>query len=74
MPVDENPIDPEHTYTLVTSETGLNDDGYRYGEPKELECDHCDARMIITADPTPGLWTVSHEPNCPNGEGVEDIA
>ena len=71
MPVDSNPIDPDHQYHLVTSETGHGDDGYYFGEPKSLECEHCDARMVITPDPTPGLWDVTHEPHCPNADSVD---
>lgn len=66
MPVDDNPLASDHEYEIVESETGPSVDGYRLGEPKELDCIHCDARMIITSDPTPGLWSVCHEPTCPN--------
>lgn len=66
MPLDRDPIDPTHEYRLITSDSPVADDGYWPGEPKEIECEHCDARMVITPDPTPGLWTVTHEPHCPN--------
>lgn len=68
MSVDESPIAPSHEYELVASDTPVSDDGYKLGEPKKLECVHCDARMVITSEKTPGLWSVDHEPWCPNGD------
>ena len=72
MPVDDAPIAPGHEYRLHASETPVDVDGYRAGEPKELACAHCDARMLITADPTPGIWSVTHTPACPNASDDGD--
>lgn len=68
MSVDTDPIDPDHEYHIKTSDTPQNVDGYHKGEPKEIECDHCDARMVLTEEKTPGIWSVTHERNCPNAD------
>lgn len=66
MAVDPSPLEEEHQYRLVASDTPVNEDGYKIGVPKRLDCEFCDASMTITEEATPGLWRLDHESDCPN--------
>lgn len=39
--------DPQTHFAIVPSESPVTVDGYAKGEPKFLECDECDARVLI---------------------------
>ena len=74
MAVDPDPPDPTHEYTIVTSDTHESVDGYHLGEPKLIDCDHCPFAMLITSEPTPGLWKLDeHEDGCPNAVDPADL-
>jgi len=56
-----SPWDPETQYSIVKSDTPVNVDGYKIGEPKYLECDECGARVLLTPEPTPGIDELNHQ-------------
>jgi len=66
MPLDANPLNPDHEYQIVPSDSPLREDGYMKGEPKALECEFCSARVVLTEEKTPGVWSLTHEPWCPD--------
>lgn len=68
MPLDDDPLDPDHEYELIKSQTPPSEDGYKIGEPKAIECEFCPARLVLTEEKTPGLWSLTHEPWCPDAE------
>lgn len=63
---DPNPLDPSHEYTLIRSESPVTVDGFAQGEIKKCHCDECGAEMYVTRPKTPGIFQLSHCPNCPN--------
>jgi len=69
MPLDANPLNPDHEYRIVPSETPLSEDGYMRGEPKRIECAFCSAGLVLTEEKTPGVWELNHEPWCPDADG-----
>jgi hypothetical protein len=68
MSLDPGPLHDGHEYQLETSETPVTEDGYKMGEPKRLSCAFCEAAMVITPEKTPGVWSLNHEPWCPNAD------
>jgi hypothetical protein len=64
--LDEDPLDDTHEYELVTSDSPISVDGYALGEPKRIKCWFCDADVYLTPEKTPGVWSLNHEPTCPN--------
>lgn len=52
-------------FEIVRSETPLDVDGYKIGEPKYLRCTECGAQELLTPDPSPGVDELQHEPDCP---------
>jgi hypothetical protein len=69
MPIDENPLDPETHYRVVTFDGSQGVSGYKLGEPCKIECGYrwCGAFMWLTESKTPGIWEQNHAPGCPNG-------
>jgi hypothetical protein len=58
--------DPETEFRIVASETSVDVDGYKLGEPKFLECPYCAACVQITPDPSdPGIEELPHATACP---------
>lgn len=66
--LDPDPLSGDHEYRIVASDSPVSVDGYAKGEPKAIECEFCDARLILTEQKTPGVWSLSHERWCPNAE------
>ena len=60
-----SPFDAGTHYAIERSDTPVNEDGYKLGEPKLLSCDHCSAAVLLTPEPSPGVDELSHDPDCP---------
>ena len=60
-----SPFDPDTHYSIVPSDTPVNVDGYKLGEPQHLRCDECGASVLLTPEPSPGIDELQHEPDCP---------
>lgn len=56
--------DPETHFELVRSDTPVDVDGYKLGEPKMIRCPVCGADRLITKEPSPGIDELGHEPGC----------
>jgi hypothetical protein len=57
--------DPDTEFELERSDTPVDVDGYKLGEPKQLKCVACGAAVLLTESPTPGVDELQHEPACP---------
>ena len=57
--------DPMTHFRISRSESPVSEDGYKIGEPKWLECETCEARVLLTRDPSPGIDELQHQPTCP---------
>jgi len=67
--LDLDPLAEDHEYRIETSDSPVTVDGYAKGEPKQLVCEFCDADVYLTAEKTPGVWSLNHAPTCPNADG-----
>ncbi len=56
--------DPETHFEIVRSNTPVSEDGYKLGEPKFVRCVECDADVLLTEEPTPGIDELQHEKHC----------
>jgi len=60
-----SPFDPDTHYRIRRSETPVDVDGYKIGEPKKLVCDECGASVLLTEEPSPGVDDgLPHDPQC----------
>lgn len=57
--------DPETHFRIERSQTPVTVDGYKINEPKWLVCSSCEAAVILTEEPSPGIDELQHEPSCP---------
>lgn len=60
----QDAFDPSTEFEIVRSETPVSEDGYKLGEPKYLRCPRCQADVLLTEEPTPGLDELPHAPGC----------
>ncbi|MFW5896200.1 MAG: hypothetical protein ACOCUA_02330 [archaeon] len=51
-------------YRIVSSRSPLDEDGYKIGEPKRLECEACGASVQLTEEPSAGVDELPHSPDC----------
>lgn len=58
------PWDPSTEYRIVASGSPVTVDGYALGEPKRLTCGECGASVELTAERTPGVDYLRHDPDC----------
>lgn len=56
--------DPSTEFEIVCSDSAVTVDGYALGEPKWLRCPECDADVLLTEEPSPGVDELGHAPNC----------
>ena len=59
-----SPFDAETHYKIIDSDSPVNVDGYKLGEPKRLVCEECGARVELTAEPSAGVDDLPHSPAC----------
>jgi hypothetical protein len=59
------PWEPDTEYRIETSETPVDVDGYKIGEPKRLVCEACGASVLLTEEPSRGIDELGHAPCCP---------
>jgi len=57
--------DPDTEFELLRSDTPVDVDGYKLGEPKKLQCPECGASVLLTPEPSPGVDELQHHPQCP---------
>jgi hypothetical protein len=60
------PWQKETEYRLEKSDTPVDVDGYKIGEPKELVCADCGATVQLTEEPSAGIDDLEHSPTCSN--------
>lgn len=53
--------DPDTHFSIERSDTPVDVDGYKIGEPMYLVCDYCGARVLLTREPTPGVDEINHD-------------
>jgi len=61
----QTPWSKETEYRIERSETPVDVDGYKLGEPKRLVCGGCGAAVLLTETPSPGVDELLHAPACP---------
>lgn len=59
------PWDKSTHYSIIKSETPVDVDGYKIGEPKKIRCDGCGAEELLTPDPSAGVDDLQHDRDCP---------
>jgi len=57
--------DAQTHFSIERSETPVTEDGYKIGEPKHLKCEYCEAAVLLTEEPSPGVDELAHTPECP---------
>lgn len=58
------PWDPQTEYEIARSDSPINVDGYKLGEPKRLVCEECGADVLLTEEPSAGVDDMEHERDC----------
>jgi hypothetical protein len=59
------PWDEGVEWEIVPSETPVDVDGYKIGEPKYLRCAACEVDVLLTEEPSAGVDDIPHDPACP---------
>jgi hypothetical protein len=59
-----SPFDPQTEYEIQRSDSPIDVDGYKLGEPKRLVCEECGASEKLTEDPSAGVDDLSHAKGC----------
>jgi len=56
--------DESTEFEIVSSQSPLDVDGYKLGEPKVLRCAECGAQVLLTEHPSQGIDELGHDPHC----------
>lgn len=59
------PWDPDVEYIIERSETPVDVDGYKLGEPARLVCGACGEAVPLTPTPSAGVDLFPHKRDCP---------
>lgn len=60
-----SPWDPDVEFRIESSETPVDVDGYKIGEPKHLVCLGCGESVLLTETPSAGIDQFPHDKHCP---------
>lgn len=59
------PWDEQTEYEIIHSDSPVDIDGYKLGEPCALRCATCSAHIPLTREPSAGIDELPHDPECP---------